>query len=58
MIRTNYGRKKEEEKTLEIEEAAKKGEDLTKHVFGGKSVSRASPELYMSNPKEGCEPLT
>lgn len=58
MIRTNYGRKKEEKKTLKIEEAAKKGEDLTKHVFSGKSVSRASPELYMSNPKDGCEPLT
>ena len=36
--------------------ATKEGEDLIKHGFGGKSVSRVSPELYISNPTEVCEP--
>ena len=42
--------------TLEICVATKKGEDLIKRGFCGKSVSRVSPELHMSNPTEGCEP--
>ena len=29
---------------------------LIKRGFCGKSVSRVSPELHMSNPTEGCEP--
>ena len=27
-----------------------------KHRFGGKNISRASPKLYISNPREVCEP--
>ena len=42
--------------TLEICVATKKGEDLIKRGFCGKSVSRVSPELHMSNQTEGCEP--
>ena len=35
--------------------STKKGEDLIEHRFDSESVSRASPELFMSNPTEGCE---
>ena len=28
--------------------------NLIKHGHAGKSVSRVSPELYMSNPTKGC----
>ena len=28
--------------------------NLIKHGHSGKSVSRVSPELYMSNPTKGC----
>ena len=48
--------KRETKGTLEIEAATKKGEDLIKHGFGGKSIFRLSTELYLSNPTEGCEP--
>ena len=48
--------KSKTKQTLEIEAAAKKEENLIKHGFGSKSVSRVSPELYVYNPTEGCEP--
>ena len=48
--------KSKTKQTLEIEAATEKEENLIKHGFGSKSVSRVSPELYMSNPTEGCEP--
>ena len=34
---------------LEIKATTKKGEDLIKPGFGGKSVSCASPELWIIN---------
>ena len=38
--------KRKKKQALGIEVATKREEDLIKHGFGGKSFSRASPELY------------